>query len=84
MTRDQVNRILAAVITTLAEVPDGEAPSGIILAGLMHDGVTSDDWRGLRDILIAGKLVEPKPGHVLAITAKGRELAQKIRDSKKT
>lgn len=83
MTRTKANQILAAVLTTLDEVPDGEAPSGIILAGLMHDNVTADDWRGLRDILIAGELVEPKPGHILAITTKGRELAQKIRTSKK-
>ena len=77
--RKHVNTVLCAILSTMNEISDGEAPEGIIFA-VLADKITADDWKGLRDILIAGKLCEAASNHVLRITAKGRELAKKADD----
>ena len=72
--RDQINVALAAVLTTLAEAPDGEAPQGIVAAALLHQ---TEPFETIRAILCAGKLVECE-GNVMRITDRGREIAAQI------
>lgn len=82
LDRQTANAAVIAVIETLAEVPDGEGPEGVMFAALMKLGLTSDDWRAVRNILVAGKLVEPMGNHVIRITDKGRETVKKVAEYK--
>jgi hypothetical protein len=76
-TRDDLNIALGAVLVTLAESPDGEAPQGILAAALLHQNVPFDV---IRAILVASGLVECQ-GDVMRITARGREIAAKINEA---
>jgi hypothetical protein len=75
--RDRINIALAAVLSTLAETPDGEAPQGILAAALLHQEVP---FETVRAILVAGRLVECE-GSVMRITERGREMARRINEA---
>lgn len=79
MNTNETNAHLAAILETLADAHGGQAPGGTIAAALFASGVNEKDWRGLRSILIAGRLVSPEPNHLLVITERGREMVARIR-----
>ena len=74
MTRDNANRYLAAILTTLADAK--WAPEGHLYAALMGE-MSLDEFQILMGIAQKGELVEVS-SHVVTITSKGRELAKKI------
>lgn len=73
--RDRVLQVVAIVLTTLAEVPS--APAGILYSGLMGR-FTLDEFTSAEMALVASGNVT-KSGHVLTITAYGRETVQHLR-----
>jgi hypothetical protein len=75
--RDRLNVALAAVLATLAEAPDGEAPQGIVAAALLHQEVP---FETIRAVLVGGGLVECE-GNVMRITERGRAIAGKINEA---
>lgn len=77
MKRDKVNALLAAILCTLAEVRDGEAPAGHLYAALMGE-CDLQTFQALTGILQRGGLTEDRGGCVIGITQKGRELAADI------
>lgn len=74
MTHETLNRYLAATLETLAEVES--APESILAIGL--DG----GWQMTRTMLLHGQLVTIA-GFTVTITAKGREVVQKIKAFKR-
>ena len=74
--KKHLNAIICALLSVLNGAEGGEAPEGIMYAAII-DRVGLDDWKAIRNILIAAKLCEPVGNHVLRITDKGRELARK-------
>ena len=76
MDRQTANRILAAILETVASEESG-APSGVMFAALQASGVSLDDYRELLSIAKAVGLVTEE-NHVVSITSKGRETVAKI------
>ena len=76
MDRTEANRILAAILETVAAEPHG-APSGVMFAALQANGVSLDDYRALLTIAKSVGLVTEE-SHVVSITDKGRETVSKI------
>jgi hypothetical protein len=72
MTRDDLNRKLCAVITTLADVP--MAPETTLYLGL---GSNMEEWETVKTVLLAGKLATCDCNEV-RITEAGRAMAAKI------
>ena len=70
MRADQFRALFNVVAATLAEV--GEAPEGILYAGLMHADITLADYERIRAVLVGLGLVTVEPGPVLKATAKLR------------
>lgn len=75
MERNQTNKWLACIISTLAEV-DG-APAGHVYMALMADGCSHGDFMQLQTILVSGGICT-LAGNVLALTAAGKEMAVEI------
>jgi hypothetical protein len=75
MTTRELNIGLAAVVTTVAEV--GEAPEGIIYAGLMTKGYTLDGLLMILGLLTQAGMIT-RAGDVATITQNGRDLAERI------
>lgn len=82
MTKEKINILLGAIISTLNEVE--EAADGWICAALMGQGVALDEFNLLREMLLRSDLVEAPCAHVLRITARGRELATEINSIKQS
>lgn len=76
MTRQALNALLCAVITTLDEVPGGWSPRTVIMLGLKLD---LPQFTFLEDIMVRGGLVD-KTSETLTITDKGRAVAKQVRD----
>ncbi len=72
--RDRLNADLCAVLTTLAELPDGSSPRTPIYLVL---GTDMDRLNLVEDVLLRGGLAT-KTAEILTITPKGREMAAKI------
>jgi hypothetical protein len=73
MTRTELNQKLCAVITTLAETKT--APESILYLGIGGD---LGEWDVVKNVMVAGKLVDVLAGHVMSITPAGIALAAKI------
>ena len=78
MDRQTANRLLAAILETVA---GGPAPSGVMFAALQSSGVTLDEYQGLIQIAESVGLVTVAH-HEVTITAKGREMVAKIKASR--
>ena len=74
MDRRTLNQYLAVVLTTVAEC--GEAPEGVLYAGLMAHGCTMQDWAIIVAALTKGELVRVE-WNVMRLTDKGRDVAAK-------
>ena len=75
MDRNKLNILLAAVITTVDEL--GEAPEGILYAGLMSQGYTLDQFNiGISLMQRAG--LATSESYLLKLTPAGHEMAAKI------
>lgn len=72
MTKQEANKYLCAILTTLAEVPF--APESSIYLAM---GMDLGKWQTIRAILLQAGLATSE-GYAMTITAKGRELAAKI------
>ena len=72
MTRDELNKKLCAVITTLDEVDF--APESSLYLGM---GSSLEDWQTVKSVLIAGNLATIECNAV-RITPAGHALADKI------
>ena len=68
MRADQFRALFNIVASTLAEA--GEAPEGILYAGLMHAGINLADYERIRAVLVGLDLATVEPGPVLKATAK--------------
>jgi hypothetical protein len=75
MTRNEANAYLAAILETIAELPNG-APSGHLYAALMGR-LELTDYQALVGIAKDAGLVQER-GHLLTMTPKGREMVAKI------
>ena len=74
MTRDDINKYLAAILTTLADVtgPVGESTIYIAL------GCDLGKWTQLRSIMLGAGLIRTSDAWGIELTAAGRVLAEKI------
>jgi hypothetical protein len=72
MTRDELNKYLCAILTTIDEVE--YSPESILYIGL---GMDMSKWDAIRGILLAGGLATIDCSQV-RITPKGHNLAQQI------
>ena len=70
-TRD-INTLLAAIITTLAEV--NGSPESMLYLGI---GMDMDLWTKIRSMLVGAGIIRVQ-GHYVTLTDKGRELAGQI------
>ena len=77
MTRTEMNMVLAAVLETLDELPDGSSPAGILYA--VVSARVDVPWSAFQDSLLACGLVTCD-NYILTITDKGRRLAAMSRD----
>jgi len=84
MTRKEANIYLAAILETLAEGENGEAPEGILYAGIATAGASFGDWQAITNILLAGLLCERTPGPCLKLTDKGRKAVERIAEARAT
>ena len=75
MDRQTANRLLAAILETVAE---GPAPSGVMFAALQSSGVSLDDYQALIEIAKSVGLVTVAH-HEVTITDKGKETVAKIK-----
>jgi hypothetical protein len=73
MTRNELNALLCATITTLDEVPF--APESTLYLGMGADMAT---WETVKSVLIAGNLATIDASHAVTITEAGRAMAAKI------
>lgn len=76
MRADRFRALLNIVASTLAEA--GEAPEGILYAGLMHAGITIGDYENIREMLVALGLATMEPGPMLKATAKLTEAYREV------
>ena len=76
MTRTEMNVYLAAILTTVAESPDG-APSGVMYAAL-QDQLGLQDYQDLLTICTSTGLCE-KSNQLITLTSKGRDMVSKIK-----
>jgi hypothetical protein len=72
MTRDELNKYLCAILTTIDEVE--YSPESILYIGL---GMDMGKWDAIRAVLLAGGLATIDCSQV-RITPKGHNLAQQI------
>lgn len=69
--------IICAIITTLAALPNGEAPEGVVYAGLMaHCGLA--EFQSIERGLIGARLIDRVAGPCLKITDAGRKIAAEL------
>lgn len=73
MTRERLNVLLAAILTTLHEQPKG-CPESTIYQAM---GMNLQDYMDVRSVLVVAELVQIEHNWV-KLTDKGRELAVKI------
>ena len=71
MTRNELNAILASVLTAALECQP--CPESMVYLALGSD---MSKWQTVREILLAGQLAIIE-GHSITLTAKGREIAEK-------
>lgn len=79
MTREQTNVALAAILETLAEVPEG-SPSGVLYAALQMNNAEVYDlgsYQMVLNMLERAQLVTVD-NHFVTITDKGKELARQV------
>jgi hypothetical protein len=72
MNKNEINKYLCAILTTLAEVPF--APESMIYLAM---GADLSKWQTLKALLCSSGLATSE-NYAMSITAKGRELAAKI------
>lgn len=72
MTRDELNKYLCAIITTLAEVPN--APESTLY---MAVGMNMEKWNLIKQVLVTGNLATFH-GYQVTLTAAGHAMAAKI------
>lgn len=75
MTRDQINKYLASIISTLDEA--GEAPAGVVYMALQHDGVSHGDFMLLQTLLVDGGVCTLE-SNVYRLTERGKTMAAQI------
>lgn len=75
MNKHEANVLLAVILTTVAETPDG-APEGVMYAALMNR-VELADFQSLLSIAQQVGLIT-RARHVVTITARGLALAAKL------
>lgn len=78
MTKQQANRILSAILTTISEAGAAGAPSGSMYAALMSTGVDLDTYQTLIQIASTCGLIVVSRSHVVTLTAKGHATVAKI------
>lgn len=66
-TKEDVLRVVSAIVGTVSDMGEAGAPSGHIYAALMSQGVSLDQYNKIIDMLIAKKLVRLS-NHVLYYT----------------
>jgi hypothetical protein len=72
MTREKLNALLCAIISTLAEVE--YSPESTLYLGIGSD---LEDWNTVKSVLLAGELATVE-NYTVRITQKGRDLAAKV------
>jgi hypothetical protein len=72
MDRTTLNRYLCVTLTTLDEVDFAPEVS-------LYLGIGADNWRTVRQVLLAGELATIDESHAVTITAKGRGIAATVR-----
>jgi hypothetical protein len=77
VNKNEANKYLCAILTTLAEVEF--APESMIYLAI---GADMHKWEILKAILCSSGLAT-SDNHAMSITAKGKELATKINDCMK-
>lgn len=76
MTKNEINKILAAVVQTLDETAGNTpTPESVIYLAI---GCSLDEWHDIKAILINANLATSE-FYAMKITPNGRELANKIR-----
>lgn len=76
MTKEQ-SVLIAGILTTLAETPGGEAPTGIMYAAAL--GRTSlSEFNAVIGAMVGARLLTHVGNHVVKLTEAGREAANKI------
>lgn len=75
MNKREANKFLAVILTTVAAMPGG-APEGVMYAALMNK-LALHEFEALLDIAASVGLVM-RAQHVVTITPRGREMAEKI------
>lgn len=79
MTRNYDTAIVAAVLTTLAEMPEGYVDrEGILYAPFMDRGL--DTFQQSIAVCVQAGYLERRPNFGLVLTAAGREMAKVIED----
>ena len=76
MDRRKINVGLAAVVTTVAEL--GEAPEGVMYAGLITQGYALDEFETVLELLARSGMIKRAPSCLVTITDAGRAMARKI------
>jgi hypothetical protein len=72
MTREQLLTYVAAILTTALETEPSPFPESMAYLALGSDMAA---WETVRRVLVGGQLVTIN-GHAIALTAKGRTVAQ--------
>ncbi len=73
ITREELNRALCAIITTLDEVDYG--PESTLYLGIGRD---PEKWNRVKEVLVIGDLATFSEDHTVRLTPKGRAMAAKI------
>ncbi len=83
MTKKLALVAIAAIIETLSEVPEGEAPEGVIYIAMQHLGIDLEDYYRLVGVMTDSGLVDRISGPQLRITTKGRDTVAKMAAERK-
>jgi hypothetical protein len=81
MTRKQAVLQLSIILQAIAECPDGIS-SGHMYAALMENGITLNDYENLLNSAKAAHWIKVSRSHLVTITPEGKEIVNKIRQSK--
>ncbi len=76
---NQYHVILSAVLTALLDV-GGKAPEGPMYAAMMEYAMTLNEFNAIISCLETGGLVTRSYDHLVSLTAKGTEVAQRLAD----
>jgi len=79
MTRNGILALSAGIVTTVADMPEGWAPSGpMYMAAQASSGATLDDYQAILRALETSGLIVVDGASVVRITPRGREVAAEL------